>query len=914
MKTRIHQSLVVSCFVTLCLAVAGFVVIGHADDESAPAKAPTEIDALKYDQLRTGDSDGRRIVVPTNQVLSPAGRQVAFSGRPTDVALSPDGRWLAVLDRNHVMVINPESGNIVSRVSHASGSYAGIVFTADGKRLLASNIRGSIGVFDVAADGTLKALAPISLPVSQNVAGENVANSPTGPQSPTKSPVPPGADAKNALPTGLAVDADGKSLWAALNLRNTLAQIDLASGKVVREIPVGNAPYGVVLVGGRAYVSNWAGRHPGAKDTAAASGTGSPVRVDPKRFIASDGSVSVVDLKAGKELKQIVVGLHPSAIIATPDGRFVLVANANSDTVSVIDTSSDEVIENISTRPAEKLLFGSAPNALAVSDDGKTLYVSNGTNNAIAVIQLVPGKSRLLGCIPTGWYPAGVVLDSRRNSLYVANVKGVGSRNLDWKGDRKVNGKQIYGFNSHDYLGTVSLIPLPTAEQLAEHTRTVLANNRLTESISALAPPRKDVPPRPVPERHGEPSVFKHVLYIIKENRTYDQVFGDIECGEGDPDLCIYGREVTPNHHKLVDEFVLLDNFYCSGTLSADGHQWTNEAYVTDYLEKAYGGWPRSYPYFGGDAMAYASSGFIWANVLAHNKTLRVYGEFVTATIRWKDAAKKGTPTFLDCYRDFVDRRDAIDIRAAATVKSIEPHICPTAIGFPSIVPDVHRADQFIRELKEFEQQDSLPNFMIMLLPNDHTAGTRPGMPTPAATVADNDLALGQVIEAVSQSKFWRDTCIFVVQDDPQNGFDHIDGHRTVAMVVSPYTRRNALDSTHYNQTSMVRTMELILGLPPMNQFDASATPMASCFADKPDFTPYKAVPNNIPLDQMNPPLSQIRDPRQRHWAEVSLRLPLDDIDEADEDTLNRILWHAARGRDDTYPAWAVLADEDDED
>ncbi len=499
-----------------------------------------------------------------------------------------------------------------------------------------------------------------------------------------------------------------------------------------------------------------------------------------------------------------------------------------------------------------------------------------------------------------------------RNSLYVANVKGVGSRNLDWKGDRKVNGKQIYGFNSHDYLGTVSLIPLPSAEQLAEHTQTVLANNRLTESISALAPPRKDVPPRPVPERHGEPSVFKHVLYIIKENRTYDQVFGDIERGEGDPELCIYGREVTPNHHKLVDEFVLLDNFYCSGTLSADGHQWTNEAYVTDYIEKAYGGWPRSYPYFGGDAMAYASSGFIWDNVLAHNKTLRVYGEFVTATIRWKDDAKKPAPTFLDCYRDFVDQRGEIDIRAAATVKSLEPHICPTAIGFPSIVPDVHRADQFIRELKEFERQGSLPNFMIMLLPNDHTAGTRPGMPTPAATVADNDLALGRVIEAVSHSKFWRDTCIFVVQDDPQNGFDHIDGHRTVAMVVSPYTRRNALDSTHYNQTSMVRTMELILGLPPMNQFDASATPMASCVTDKPDFTPYKAVPNNIPLDQMNPPLSQIRDPRQRHWAEVSLRLPLDDIDEADEDTLNRILWHAARGRDETYPAWAVLADEDD--
>jgi hypothetical protein len=408
--------------------------------------------------------------------------------------------------------------------------------------------------------------------------------------------------------------------------------------------------------------------------------------------------------------------------------------------------------------------------------------------------------------------------------------------------------------------------------------------------------------------------VFKHVLYIIKENRTYDQVFGDVERGEGDPELCIYGRQVTPNHHKLIDEFVLLDNFYCSGVLSADGHQWTNEAYVTDYLEKAFGGFPRSYPYWGGDAMAYAPSGFIWDNVLAHDKTLRVYGEFVKAKVNWKDPAKKGRPAFLDCYRDFIDDKREIDVQATAAVESLQPYLCPTSIGFPSIVPDVHRAAQFTRELKEFEAKGNLPNFMIMLLPNDHTAGTQPGMPTPAAAVADNDLALGRIVEAVSHSKFWPETCIFVVQDDPQNGFDHIDGHRTVALVISPYTRRQALDSMNYNQTSMVRTMELILGLPPMNQFDASATPMASCFTSDIDLTPYQAAPNNVPLDQLNPNVADIRDPRQRHWAEVSLTMPLDEIDEADEDTLNRVLWHAARGRDDTYPAWAVLQEEEEDD
>jgi YVTN family beta-propeller protein len=862
-------------------------------------------------RLRIGDAAGK-VIVPTNQVLSPAGKQVTFSGRPTDLALSPDGKWLGVLDRNHVAIINPESGEIASRVPHGSGSYAGVLFTADSKQLLASSNKGSIGVFDVSADGKLSASKPIALPLNKNARGENVANSETGPQSPNKSANAPGADSKNALPVGLALDADGKTLWAVLNLRNTLARIDLAEGKVLREIPVGNAPYGVALVGGKAYVSNWAGRHPGANDITGPSGAGTPVRVDPKRNIASDGSVSVVDLKAGKELKQILVGLHPCAIASTPDGKHVIVANANSDTLSVIATESDKVIETISTRPAEKLLFGSSPNALAISSDSKAIFVSNGTNNAIALIEFSPGRSLLLGCVPTGWYPAGIVLDEKRKSLYVANIKGTGSRNTDWKGSRKVNGKLVSGYNSHDHSGTVSLIPLPRdADEIQKHMVTVLANNRHTESISALAPPRKDAKPLPVPERHGEPSVFKHVLYIIKENRTYDQVFGDIERGEGDPDLCIYGRDVTPNHHKLVDEFVLLDNFYCSGVLSADGHQWTNEAYVTTYLERAFGGFPRSYPYWGGDAMAYASSGFIWDNVLEHKKSLRVYGEFVEATVKWKDG-REGRPKFLDCYRDFMDKKGEIDIKATAAIKTLEPYLCPTVVGFPLVVPDVHRADQFIRERKDFEAKGELPNFMIMLLPNDHTSGTRPDSPTPAACVADNDLALGQIVEAVSHSKFWKETCIFVVQDDPQNGFDHIDGHRTVALVISPYTKRKALDSTNYNQTSMVRTMELILGLPPMNQLDASATPMASCFTDIADVAPYKSVPNLIPLDQMNPKLSSIKDPRQRHWAEVSLKLPLDDVDEADENTFNRILWHAARGRDDTYPAWAVLEEEDD--
>lgn len=891
--------------VGVCLA--GGAVVGVCGGDAPAAAGRASESAGDYDGLRVGEGADGRIVVPTNQVLTPAGRQVLFSGRPTDVALSPDGRWLGVLDRGHVAIISPETGEIVSRVSRPSGSYAGLLFSADGKRLYASNIRGSIGVFEVEENGELEALPPIELPVLTGPKVENPANNDTGSQSPNKEGVRPGADSKNAVPIGLAWGDEGKRLWAALNMRNSLAEIDPVAGKVVREIGVGNAPYGVVLAGGRAYVSNWAGRHPKEGDATGPSGAATSVKTDATRFIANDGTVSVVDLASGREVKQVEVGLHPAGIIATPDGKHVLAACANSDTVAVISTESDEVVETISTRPAEELLFGSSPNALAVSGDGKRVYVSNGTNNALGVIEFSPGKSKLVGSIPTGWYPAGVVLDEKRQQAYVANLKGHGSRNVDWKGNREEGGRPVSGYNTHDHLGTVSLIPLPSPDELRAQSEKVLANNRLTESINALAPPRAGAVARPVPERHGEPSVFKHVLYIIKENRTYDQVFGDLEQGEGDPELCIFGREVTPNHHKLAEEFVLLDNFYCSGVLSADGHQWTNEAYVTDYIEKAFGGFPRSYPYWGGDAMAYAPSGFIWDNVLAQKKSLRVYGEFVKAEVSWKDESKKERPKFLECYRDFMEGKDAINVRATAAIESLQPYLCPTAIGFPSIVPDVHRAAQFLAELKEYEAKGELPNFMIMLLPNDHTAGTKPGMPTPAAAVADNDLALGQIVEGVSRSRFWEETCIFVVQDDPQNGFDHVDGHRTVAMVISPYTKRGVVDSTNYNQTSMVRTMELILGLPPMNQFDASATPMASCFMEKADLRPYTSVANNIPLDQMNPEVADIRDPRERHWAEVSQGMPLEDIDEADEDTLNRVLWYAMRRDDASYPAWAVL-------
>jgi hypothetical protein len=415
-----------------------------------------------------------------------------------------------------------------------------------------------------------------------------------------------------------------------------------------------------------------------------------------------------------------------------------------------------------------------------------------------------------------------------------------------------------------------------------------------------------------VPERAGEPSVFKHVIYIIKENRTYDQVLGDMKEGNGDAKLCIFGERITPNQHKLCREFVLLDNTRCSGICSADGHQWTDSAFASDYVEKSFAGWPRSYPYGSSpgsvDALAWSPSGFIWDDALAHGKTLRVYSEFCLDQSGWKDPKKKGKPDFLDYYGDFKEHTGETLVACKPSVESLRNYFCPNVTGFNLSVPDVLRAERFITELSEFERKGEMPNLIVMMLPCDHTLGTRSKHPTPAAKVADNDLALGQIVEALSRSRFWKDTCVMAIEDDPQAGFDHVSGYRTTAYVASAWTRRHAVVRTPYNQTSLVRTIELMLGLPPMNQLDATATPMTDCFTNTPDFTPYTALTNNIPLDQMNPDLKAINDPILKKDAIVSNRLPLDEVDEAPEDIFNRILWRAQKGTAEPYPIWAVTS------
>ena len=797
------------------------------------------------------------VLVPSNQFLRPAGLQINLPGRPVDLALTPDGRYLLVKNKADLDLVRLADRTVLQSLPfvRSGASFTGLVLSPDGRKAYVTDADNRICVAAIDENRVMRWEDPIVLPEPA------IGDSP--------------------FPGGLALTDKGDKILVTLSRNNSLGVVSLPKGSVL-EIPVGIAPYDVVISSDtKAYVSNWGGRRP-AEGESTYNSSGSQVLVDPKTGIANNGSISVIDLAANEQVKNIEVGLHPCGMALTPDGGKLYVACANSDIIAVIDTKTDEVVSNISVHSEEGALFGSSPNDLTVSPDGKYLYVANGTDNAICVID--SEQEKILGYIPTGWYPGTVILNSNGKTMFVANVKGIGSRNQ--RTDRA-------GYNSHDHLGTLSIIPIPGEKELSKMTETVRSNNNwLAEYSKSSSSNKKTVP---VPVTSGQSSVFKHVIYIIKENRTYDQVFGDMPQGNGDTSLVQFGREVTPNHHKLAETFVLLDNFYCSGLLSADGHQWTDEAIVTDYLEKSFGGFTRSYPYDGDDALAYASSGFIWDNVMNHGLTFRDYGEFVSAQIEPANA------TFTEIYEDFKNGTNKISIRAKANLEQLQPYICPTFIGFPNKVPDVYRAAEFIKELKEFEENGNFPNFIIMLLPNDHTSGTRPGLPTPQAAVADNDLALGQIVEAITNSKFWKETCILVTEDDPQNGQDHVDGHRTVGMVISPYTKRGEVISTYYSQISMVRTIENIIGIPPMNQLDMSAEAMTDCFTDKPDFTPYEAVPNNIPLDQLNPALSSLTG-NQLYWAQKSLEQDLEDVDRIDDDTFNRIIWHAVKGYDTPYP------------
>ncbi|MFN2439644.1 MAG: alkaline phosphatase family protein [Chitinophagaceae bacterium] len=825
-----------------------------------------------------GPQKDETYIVPTSQIIDPAGTTITFPGRPVDLALNPDETTLAVKNLKDIVFFDAANQTIKQTLNlHEGGhSFTGISWSNDGQKVWTTDTRGYLRSAKLQVNGSFAWDDAILLPSKISLTGQFAWQNEVLDKS-------VGAKGGRAYPGGFAIDEKKGFIYVTLNSNNTVGIINMKTNKFEGHVPVGIAPYSVIINADKAYITNWGGRLPVKGDKTALS-AGTEVVVDAKTGIASSGTVSVIDLNTRKVIKEVKVHLHPSGMVLHPDGSRLYVANANSDLISVINTQTDQVIKDINPKPMAELPFGSAPNALAISKDGKTLYIANGGNNLIAVIDL--STDQVKGLIPTGWYPGAVALNKDGTKLFVANTKGIGGRQLS---------PGAKGYKSNDHLGSISFIPVPSKNILEEYTVKAATNMRLpmiTQTMKLEKVKEKIVP---VPTKPGEKSIFKHVLYIIKENKTYDQVFGGLKQGSGDSSLCQFGRNVTPNHHALAETFVLLDNTYCNGVLSADGHQWTNEGYVTDYIEKSFGGFIRSYPYRGDDPLAFASSGFIWDLVLKKGLSFRNYGEFVDESIEPKNVS------WTQAYEEYKNNTKNITIKAKSKLHTLEPYNCPTFPGFTGRIPDVYRAREFIKELNAYEEKGELPNFMMMLLPNDHTVGVNENYPTPSAAVADNDVALGQIIEAVSKSKFWKETAIFVIQDDPQSGLDHVDGKRTVALCISPYTKRGEVISTHYNQNSVLRTIELILGLPPMSQFDLVAEPMVDCFTDKPDFTPYKALPNQIPLDQLNPKLSTLKG-KQLYWAKKSMAMPLHEVDAAEDEDLNKIVWYAVRGYDVPYP------------
>jgi YVTN family beta-propeller protein len=694
----------------------------------------------------------------------------------------------------------------------------------------------------------------------------------------------------------LARAASGGTAVVPLVFDDALAVIDAQTGKVRGRVPTnGIAPFAAAISrdGRTAWVSNWGGRLPHDGDVTL------PTGLDPKadrvlvdaRGIASTGTVVRVDLDALEVTHSLDVGLHPTAIAWDEPRQRLYVANANTDSVSIVDTAGARVVETLPIRPFGLQLKGIAPSAIVPSQDGTRIFVALGGLNAVAVVDV--RAREVLGYIPTAWYPNHLALSADGRQLAVATLLGVGS---GWQNapDRRY---------VHAYRGTVSVLPVPDAHQLASYSTAVAENNHLELARDALTPAagpgaanRPTPAPLPVPLRAGDPSLIEHVVYIIKENRTYDQVLGDLPRGNGDPAFVMFGEENTPNHHALASEFVLLDNFYATGGNSGDGHQWVTQASETSYaLWPGYAG--RSYPYDGTDPLAYASSGFLWDLALARQRTVKVFGEFA-GHLAESDPGQR--TRLLNRWRNGDDFSS--DWTITAPLAPLNRVLAKNYPSYSQAIPDVVRAQIFSKDVAEWARSGAMPNLVVVQLPCDHTRGATPEQSSPQAHLADNDLALGQIVEALTKTPFWPRMAIFVVEDDAQNGVDHVDGHRTVALAISPYVRRGAVDSTFYAHQSMVKTIELMLGLPTMSLFDLIATDMSASFTSTPDTRPYTAVQPKQSLFDVNPKLAGLKGP-PRDAARASMKMRFDVPDAAPADRLNRILWGMARGWAPEYPS-----------
>ena len=806
-------------------------------------------------------------VITTRQAITPAGVPSIFQGRVYGAAWAGDSGDLWVLHETQVYRLNWKQNRVVALLPHGG--------TPGNQAIIADPVTGDALVGHSLPEGKSNPMAGVSIAEGTSLR----------PLARGLGKFQPGA-----LSVAEEAGPDGRR-YAAIPLvwENKLAVVDAKTGEMVRQVETGIAPFAAAIdhKGTTAWVSNLGGRPP-RPDELFASPMQKPdekVPVD-KRGVASTGTVTRVDLATGKATHTIAVGLHPTALALDEPRRRLYVANGNSDSVSVVDTERKQTVRTIPLQPFAQSVRGIAPTALQISPDGANLFVACGGINAVALVDTATGKIR--GLIPTGWYPTGIALDSKGRQLAISSLLGSGSGWRDAPSQRFV----------HANRGSITVVSIPDAAQLAGFTTAVAENNRMRLAGAAPASERKaalNTRPTAVPARSGEPSTIEHVVFIIKENRTYDQVLGDVAKGNGDPSLVMFGEDVTPNQHRFADQFVLLDNFYATGGNSADGHQWLTQANETEYcLWPGYHG--RSYPFDGSDPMAYSSGGFLWNYAQARGRSVRVYGEYA-GRMNTPPGARAG---LLDKWRKDGDFN--ADWSVQAPIASLNSVLAANFPSFTTSIPDVARAQIFLTDLKKFEAEGKLPNLILLQLPSNNTNGTSPGVSTPKAMVADNDLAAGQIVEALSHSRFWPKLAIFIVEDDAQNGVDHVDGHRTPAFVVSPYARRGHLDSTFYSHQSMLKTIELILGLPTMSIFDLIASDMRNSFTDEPDLAPYTAVRPKQDLFEMNPPASALKG-AARDAAIESARMKWSAPDAAPTERVNRILWATIKGWNVPYPA-----------
>ncbi len=774
--------------------------------------------------LLPGVQDSGAIMLPTQWLLNPAGRQIGIGDLPVNMAVHPDGRWLAILcagyNEHEVVVVDLTTQRLVSRTILPQGFY-GLSFNKAGDRIYASG-----GEFEVVhswsfADGLL------GNPKQLRVA----------PQS------------EKYVPAGVAVAEDGSTIYAACPWGHSVCVMSIDNSTPPRHIamPQDSYPYTVLLTGpNRGFVSLWNG-----------------------------SSVLDVDFAEGRVLRTIATDSHPTEMKMSPDGKRLFVACANSNSVYVINVESGKAVEVLTTSLYPSAPSGSTPCSIDLSSDGRVLLAANANNNTIAVIDVSkPGESRSLGFIPVGWYPTSVRFGPG-GQILVANGKGIWPKS-NRHGPVPTNGKlpPLNEYIGRLLPGTLGIIKPPSPMELAKYTRTAFDCSPLQDGAGVRNSTRP--PDSPIPADVGAEGPIKYCFYVIKENRTYDQMLGDMPEGNGDKSLCLFPEKIAPNHHALAHDFVLLDNFYVESEVSADGHEWTMAAYANDFVEKA---WPLNYRGGGLDKIGYPAEG---KYELAIPK-----GGYL-----WDRCREAGVSYF--SFGEWVNNGKTPNDPGTAAVPALEGHIDPMFRSFDLGVMDQKRADRFIEKLNEFAESGELPRLVILRLPNDHTSGTRVGKPTPTAMVADNDLALGRCVEAISKSKFWPQSAIFVVEDDAQNGSDHVDAHRTVALAVSPYTRGQGVDSNLYSTSSMLRTMELILGVKPMSQFDAAAVPMYGSFHGQPDNSPYECRTVEHDLYEKN---------LASAWgAGESERLDLAKEDAADDLLFGEIVWRSVKGADSPMP------------